>query len=168
MPKGVMLSHGNLISNAQSIQEYLQLQADERPICVLPFHHAFGNSVLQSHLLKGTHLILDGNTIFPESILEAMIRHECTSLSAVPDLYRILLERTSFKQTQFPHLRYMSVAGGALPHAQAVEISDVIHPARFFVMYGQTEATARLAYVPPEQLAGVSDGSIGQAIPGVT
>ena len=168
MPKGVMLSHGNLISNAQSIQEYLQLQADERPVCVLPFHHAFGNSVLQSHLLQGAHLILDGNTIFPESILEAMIRHECTSLSAVPDLYRILLERTSFKQTQFPHLRYMSVAGGALPHAQAVEISDVIHPARFFVMYGQTEATARLAYVPPEQLAGVSDGTIGQAIPGVT
>lgn len=167
-PKGVMLSHGNLISNAQSIQEYLQLQADERPLCILPFHHAFGNSVLQSHLLQGAHLVLDGNTIFPESILEAMIRHECTSLSAVPDLYRILLERTSLKQKKFPHLRYMSVAGGALPHAQASEISEVINPARFFVMYGQTEATARLAYVPPEQLAGVSEGTIGQAIPGVT
>ncbi|QDV20754.1 Long-chain-fatty-acid--CoA ligase [Gimesia panareensis] len=166
-PKGVMLSHGNLISNAQSIQEYLQLQADERPLCILPFHHAFGNSVLQSHLLQGAHLVLDGNTIFPESILEAMIRHECTSLSAVPDLFRILLERTSLKQTRFPHLRYMSVAGGALPHAQAVEISNVITPARFFVMYGQTEATARLAYVPPDQLDDVSDGTIGQAIPGV-
>lgn len=166
-PKGVMLSHRNLISNASAIQEYLELQEDERPLCILPFHHAFGNSVLQSHLLKGAHLVLDGNTIFPESIVEAMVKHQCTSLSAVPDLFRILLERTSLKQAKLPHLRYMSVAGGALPHSQSLEINRLIHPARFFVMYGQTEATARLAFVPPEHLPDVSDGFIGQAIPGV-
>ncbi|WP_198000129.1 class I adenylate-forming enzyme family protein [Gimesia alba] len=167
-PKGVMLSHSNLISNAQSIQEYLEFDASERPLCVLPFHHAFGNSVLQSHLLLGAHLVLDGNTTFPESIIEALNQHQCTSLSAVPDLFRILLERTSFGQTETPSLKYMSVAGGALEHSLSVDISRSISPARFFVMYGQTEATARLAYVPPEQLANVSAGCIGQAIPQVT
>lgn len=167
-PKGVMLSHSNLISNARSIQEYLELNETERPLCILPFHHAFGNSVLQSHILMGSHLILDGNTLFPESIIEALLQHNCTSLSAVPDLFRTLLERTSFKQTSMPALNYMSVAGGALPHELAVQISQCISPARFFVMYGQTEATARLAYVPPEFLTELPDGCIGRAIPGVT
>lgn len=167
-PKGVMLSHSNLISNAQSIQEYLELKADERPLCVLPFHHAFGNSVLQSHILLGSHLVLDANTLFPESIVKAVKQHRCTSLSAVPDLFRILLERTSFQKTDLPTLRYLSVAGGALPHQLSMEISQCIAPARFYVMYGQTEATARLAYVPPAHLPELSDGSIGRAIPGVT
>ena len=167
-PKGVMLSHTNLISNARSIGDYLKLKADERPLCILPFHHAFGNSVLQSHILIGSHLILDGNTTFPESIIESLIRHQCTSLAAVPDLFRILLERTSLRQSEISTLRYMSVAGGALPHQLSVEISQCIAPARFYVMYGQTEATARLAYVPPEHLTGLSDGCIGRAIPGVT
>lgn len=167
-PKGVMLSHTNLISNAQSIQKYLELDTSERPLCILPFHHAYGNSVLQSHLLVGAHLILDGNPTFPESMIDALNQHQCTSLSAVPDLYRILLERTSFGQTETPSVKYMTVAGGALEHSRSVEISQSISPARFFVMYGQTEATARLAYVPPEQLANVSAGCIGQAIPEVT
>ncbi|MFK7776799.1 MAG: AMP-binding protein, partial [Gimesia sp.] len=144
-PKGVMLSHSNLISNARSIQEYLELKTDERPLCVLPFHHAFGNSVLQSHILLGSHLILDANTLFPESIVKAVNSHRCTSLSAVPDLFRILLERTSFAKTELPSLRYMSVAGGALPHHLSMEIRQCINPACFYVMYGQTEATARLA-----------------------
>lgn len=167
-PKGVMLTHSNLISNAQSIQEYLDLNADERPLCVLPFHHAFGNSVLQSHILLGSHLILGANALFPESIVKAINHHRCTSFSAVPDLYRTLLERTSFKKTRFPSLRYMSVAGGALPHQLSTDISQCISPARFFVMYGQTEATARLAYVPPEHLPELHDGCIGHAVPGVT
>jgi len=167
-PKGVMLSHSNLISNAQSIQKYLELKADERPLCVLPFHHAFGNSVLQSHILLGSHLILDANTLFPESIVKSVNQHRCTSLSAVPDLFRTLLERTSFKKTELPSLRYLSVAGGALPHHLSMEISQCIAPARFYVMYGQTEATARLAYVPPDHLPELPDGCIGRAIPGVT
>ncbi|MCH9655433.1 MAG: AMP-binding protein [Planctomycetes bacterium] len=166
-PKGVMLSHTNLISNSISIQKYLKLNETERPLCILPFHHAFGNSVLQSHLLMGAHLILDGNTTFPETIIQALVKHECTSLSAVPDLFRTLLERTSFKKIKVPRLRYMSVAGGALEYSLSLEINQHISPARFFVMYGQTEATARLAYVPPEHLLKVSDGCIGQAIPGV-
>ncbi len=90
-PKGVMLSHSNLISNARSIQEYLELNETERPLCILPFHHAFGNSVLQSHILMGSHLILDGNTLFPERILSRDCSPKRSTVPAclpVPDLFR--------------------------------------------------------------------------------
>jgi acyl-CoA synthetase (AMP-forming)/AMP-acid ligase II len=166
--KGVMLSHRNLISNARAIQEYLAIERADRPLCVLPFHHAFGNSVLQSHLLAGAHLILDGQTTFPDTIVKALQKHECTSFSAVPDLFRGLLERSSLGQTSLPALRYMAVAGGALRHELSLEVARRIAPAEFFVMYGQTEATARLAYVPPRELAGLSGATIGRPVPGVT
>lgn len=167
-PKGVMLSHDNLIANARSIQEYLAITADERPLCVLPFHHAFGNSVLQSHLLAGAHLMIDGRTMFPETLVEALARHECTSLSGVPDLFRMLLERTSLGRTALPRLRAMAIAGGAIDRAAALEVARRIAPARLFVMYGQTEATARLAFIPPETLTELPEGAIGQGVPGVT
>ncbi|MGE5193645.1 MAG: class I adenylate-forming enzyme family protein [Deltaproteobacteria bacterium] len=168
IPKGVMLSHGNLISNARAIQGYLPIGREDRPLCVLPFHHAFGNSVLQSHLLAGANLVLDGQTTFPETIIKSLHRHECTSFSAVPDLFRSLLERSSLGQTGLPSVRYMAVAGGALRHELALEVARRIAPAEFFVMYGQTEATARLAFVPPRHLAELPAGTIGRAIPGVT
>lgn len=167
-PKGVMLSHHNFIANARSIQQYLRITDADRPLCVLPFHHAFGNSVWQSHLLAGAHLILDGHTAFPETIIQALAKHGCTSLSAVPDLFRMLLERSSLGEARLPSLRYMAVAGGALRHELVLDMSQRIAPAEFFVMYGQTEATARLAFVPPERLAGLPAGCIGRAVPEVT
>lgn len=167
-PKGVMLSHRNLISNARSIQQYLQITPADRPLCLLPFHHAFGNSVWQSHLLAGASLVCDGMTSFPETIVTALARHECTSLSGVPDLFRVLLERSSLGKTSLPHLRYMAVAGGALPRQLSLEMSRRITPADFYVMYGQTEATARLAYLAPKDLEQMPEGCIGRAVPGVT
>jgi acyl-CoA synthetase (AMP-forming)/AMP-acid ligase II len=167
-PRGVMLSHENLLSNARSIQEYLSINEGERPLCVLPFHHAFGNSVMQSHLLAGAHLILEGQPAFPETLIEAMRDRGCTSLSAVPELFRRLLERSSLDTASLPALRSMAVAGGALPRDAALELARRIAPAEFFVMYGQTEATARLAYVPPGSLDTAPEGAIGRAIPGVT
>ena len=166
-PKGVMLSHQNLISNASSIQQYLEINSQDRPLCVLPFYHAFGNSVLQSHLLSGATLILDASTVFPETLINAISCYQATSLSAVPDLVRVLLERTSLGRSELPSLRYLAVAGGALQHDLAVEVAKRISPARLFLMYGLTEATARLAYVPPDQFQNLPAGCIGKAIPGV-
>ncbi len=167
-PKGVMLTHANLAANAQSIQSYLRIDHTERPLCVLPFHHAFGNSILQSHLLAGAHLVLDGQTLFPETLLDAIEKHHCTSLSGVPDLFTSLMERSSLGTRSLPSLRYCSVAGGALRRPLALRIQQLIHPSQFVVMYGQTEATARLAWLANDELLNVDDGCIGQAIPGVT
>lgn len=166
-PKGVMLSHRNFLENANSIQQYLSITERDRPLCVLPFYHAFGNSVLQSHLMAGANLILDGKTLFPETLITAIAKHQATSLSAVPDLIRLLLERTSLGKTALPSLKYMTVAGGALQRDFALMMAERIAPASFFTMYGQTEATARLAYLPPEKLPLLPAGCIGRAVPGV-
>jgi acyl-CoA synthetase (AMP-forming)/AMP-acid ligase II len=165
-PKGVMLSHQNLLSNARSICEYLRITSEDRCVAVLPFYHAFGNSLMQSHLLSGATLILDGLHAFPETILTAIREHEATSFSGVPELYQSLLRRSTLGETPLPSLRYMSVAGGALAPEACLEVSRRIAPAEFFVMYGQTEATARLSYLPPQEL-NARPGSIGRGIPGV-
>ena len=165
-PKGVMLSHANLLANARSIVEYLRIGADERGLALLPFYHAFGNSVLQTHLLSGASLVLDGSLMFPETILEAVRRHGVTNLCGVPDVFRVLLSRTSLGESALPSLRSAAVAGGRLEPDQALAVAARIAPARFFVMYGQTEATARLAYLPPEELEN-RYGSLGKGIPGV-
>ncbi len=165
-PKGVMLSDGNILANSRSILQYLPIQGDDRALALLPFYHAFGHSILQTHLLIGATLVIDGNMMFPSTILDALERHGATSFSAVPEGYHSLLAFGELGHRPLPHLRYMSVAGGALKPEAVVAVAQRIAPADFYVMYGQTEATARLAYLPAP-LAQVRPDSIGRAIPEV-
>lgn len=165
-PKGVMLSHRNLLANADSILRELPVRADDRALVVLPFCHAFGNSILQTHILRGATLLLDQNLTFPSSIVEALRELEATSFSAVPEVYGMLLKYGRLGERPLPALRYMTVAGGKLRHDLAAEIARRIEPATFHVMYGQSEATARLASLPSQQLH-VRSGSIGRPIWGV-
>ena len=164
-PKGVMLSHKNLMSNSLSIIDYLKLDNTERALAVLPFCHTFGNSVFQSHVLTGNTLVLGANIAFPGSILQMIERYECTSFSAVPEVFHFLLTRTSLGKKRYSNLRYMSVAGGALSKKDTVTLSNRIHPAKLFVMYGQTEATARISYLPPDMLT-ERLGSVGTGLKG--
>jgi len=168
-PKGVMLTDANLLANARSIAEYLPISGDDRALALLPFYHAYGNSVMQTHLLAGATLVVDGSLAFPNTVPEALRRHEATSFSGVPETYHLLLSYSDFGGEPLPpfqKLRYATVAGGALEPAAALEVAGRFAPAEFYVMYGQTEATARLAYLPPEVLR-THAGSIGKAIPGV-
>lgn len=166
-PKGVVLSQRNLLANAQSIQDYLALTETERALVILPFYHAFGNSILTSHLISGGTLILDGSIMFPEKLLDLIDAHKATSLSGVPEVFGRLLSLSTLGRRELPSLRYMSVAGGSLNPESTVAMHRALAPAKFFVMYGQTEATARLSYLPPEELPHRA-GSIGRGIPGVT
>ncbi|MEM9656824.1 MAG: class I adenylate-forming enzyme family protein [Planctomycetota bacterium] len=165
-PKGVLLSHGNLLSNAESILAYLPIGPHDRALAVLPFCHAFGNSVVQTHLLTGGTLVVDGSTTFPNSMVDALERHDVNSFAGVPEIYNGLLACSDLGRRPLPSLRYMTVAGAALHHDSACEMARRIKPAHFYVMYGQSEATARLAYLPSEQLHR-RRSSIGLAIPGV-
>jgi long-chain acyl-CoA synthetase len=165
-PKGVMLSHRNLLANARSILDFLPIRQQDRTLALLPFCHAFGNSVLQTHILSGATLVVDGSPTFPNTIVEAMQRHRVSSFAGVPELYSSLLSCSDLGRLRLPHLRYMTVAGGALQPDAALQVAERIAPASLFTMYGQTEATARLAYLPPDQLC-KRPGSIGKAIPGV-
>jgi long-chain acyl-CoA synthetase len=166
VPKGVMLSHRNLLANADSILHELPIRSDDRALVVLPFCHAFGNSILQTHVLSGATLLLYGAPTFPAALVEALRDWRATSFSAVPEVYGMVLKYGRLGEHPLSELRYMAVAGGALRYDLSVEIANRIAPAPFHVMYGQSEATARLASLPPQQLHGRS-GSIGKPIRGV-
>jgi long-chain acyl-CoA synthetase len=166
MPKGVMLSHQNLLANADSILRELPIHATDRALAVLPFCHAFGNSILQTHVLSGATLIIDRALTFPSSMVEALRELGATSFSAVPEVYGMLLKYGRLGEQPLPGLRYMTVAGGALRYDLAAQIESRIRPASFHVMYGQSEATARLSSLPPQELH-TRPGSIGKPISGV-
>lgn len=165
-PKGVMLSDRNILSNAQSILDYLPITRRDRALALLPFYHAYGHSVMQTHLLAGATLVIDGMWTFPNSVVDALERHEATSLAAVPEGYHALLSYSDLGTRRLPQLKYMTVAGGALRPEHVTAVARRIAPADLYIMYGQTEATARLAYLPPT-LVQVHPDSIGRPIPGV-
>jgi acyl-CoA synthetase (AMP-forming)/AMP-acid ligase II len=151
--KGVMLSHRNLVSNALAIQRYLSLTKEERPLCLLPFQHAFGNSIVQSHVLSGGCLVAGPTYQLPHEISRSAIANRVTSISAVPTIMQLLHNARAWSALRSSTLRYISVAGGALSSRVALEVAERIRPAELYLMYGQTEATARISYLPPAELA---------------
>jgi len=165
-PLGVMVSHGNIRANTESIVEYMELTNRDRVMVVLPFHYCFGTSLLHTHLRVGATLVLDSRFLYPEKVLQRMRETECTGFAGVPSHYQILLEKTSLRKKSFPHLRYVQQAGGHLSRSSVRRLQEALPNTKIFVMYGQTEATARLSYVPPEMLE-AKPGSIGRGIPGV-
>jgi acyl-CoA synthetase (AMP-forming)/AMP-acid ligase II len=166
-PKGVTLSHRNLTSNTQSIIKYLGLTNKDSIVSVLPFYYSFGNSVMHTHLAVGGKLVLENNFVYPNKVLEKMVEEGVTGFSGVPSTYALLLSRTKLKDYDLSRIRYMTQAGGAMAPASIKRFLKEISGVEFFVMYGQTEGTARLSYLPPENLINKM-GSIGKAVPGVT
>lgn len=165
-PKGVCLSHRNLCSNVQSILDYLQLSADDSIVNVLPFFYSYGNSILHTHLAAGARLVLEKSMLYPVQVLKRMADERVSGFSGVPSTYSILLNRVDMNQYDLSSLRYMTQAGGPMAPADIQRLTSTLPNVRFFVMYGQTEASARLTYLPPERLFDKL-GSIGIAIPGV-
>lgn len=166
-PKGVTLSHGNLLANTRSIISYLELRESDRILNVLPFHYSYGNSVMHTHLAVGGSLVLENSLMYPKKILQKMKTEQVTGFSGVPSTYALLLSRTNLKEFDLSSVRYMTQAGGPMAPASVERFTRELPHVRFFVMYGQTEATARLTYLPPEKLE-EKLGSIGIPIPGVT
>jgi len=166
-PKGVMLTHGNLAHNTQSIVEYLQLTASDRVAMVLPFHYAYGNSVLHTHLSVGATIVAAGSMTFPVQVLENIAAARCTGFPGVPSTFARLTSLAGVERHDLSCLRYVTQAGAAMTPALTEKLHALVPQARIFVMYGQTEASARLAYLPPDKLS-EKLGSAGKAIPGVT
>ncbi|PRY97365.1 class I adenylate-forming enzyme family protein [Marinilabilia salmonicolor] len=167
VPKGVMLTHENLMANTSSILRYLKLGIEDTVLVVLPFFYCYGLSLLHTHLKVGGTLVLNNNFMFLGSVLNELKKYRCTGFAGVPSHFQILLRKSdSFKESQFPDLRYVTQAGGKLHKAFILEFNQVFPEIKFFVMYGQTEATARLSYLPPSMLPQKA-GSIGKGIPGV-
>ncbi|MBD3401318.1 AMP-binding protein [candidate division GN15 bacterium] len=164
-PKMVRLTAANLEANAQSIAEYLALDETERPITSLPMNYSYGLSVVNSHLKVGATLLLTDASIITRPFWTAFNDLKATSFAGVPYTYE-MLRRIKFFTMDLPGLRTMTQAGGKLTPEFAREFAEyaAANQLRFFIMYGQTEATARISYVPPEQ-AVEKHRSIGVAIP---
>ncbi|MBZ5732972.1 AMP-binding protein [Nocardioides sp. TRM66260-LWL] len=165
-PKLVRLSAEGLRSNAAAIAEVLGLGPDDRAITSLPLHYCYGLSVVTSHLVRGGSVRLCDASVAEPAFWSAM--SDVTTLAAVP--YTVdLLDRAGLADRELPALRRVTQAGGRLAPER------VQHHARLgaergwdlVVMYGQTEATARMAMLPPH-LADRHPSSVGRAIPGGT
>lgn len=165
-PRGVMLSHGNFVANARSIVSYLGLVAADRVMCVLPFSYVYGLSLLHTHVSVGGSLVIETRAGFPNVVLDGMARHEVSGFAGVPSTFSLMLHRSNLDRVALPHLRYVTQAGGAMSPARIDEWRARGPAADFYVMYGATEAAARLTYLPPADLKRKA-GSIGRAIPDV-
>lgn len=165
--KGVMLSHKNIVANTDSIIEYLKLTSDDTIEVVMPFYYCYGLSLLHTHLRVGGSVVLNNSFIFIGSVINDLNKYKCTGFAGVPSHFQILLRKTKdFKTTEFPSLKYVTQAGGKLHNAFIEEFITAFPKINFYVMYGQTEATARLSYLPPNELKD-NLGSIGKGIPDV-
>jgi acyl-CoA synthetase (AMP-forming)/AMP-acid ligase II len=165
-PKGVMLSHGNLVANNVTIIDYLRLGPHDVGLTVMPFHFSYGNSVLHTHLGAGATLLLEDNLAFPLVVMQRLQNERVTGFSGVPSTFAILMSRTHIEEFDLGAMRYLTQAGGAMTRAAIQRMRELVPSAEFFVMYGQTEATARLTYLPPARLD-EKLGSIGQALDGI-
>lgn len=166
VPKAVRVTHGNIQANTESIISYLGLQRSDRALVVLPFFYCFGASLLHTHLRIGARVVLCNSFVYPETAIDLLEEQGCTVFAGVPSSFHLLLRATSFVDRDLPSLRIIQQAGGKLSPALIAELLAASPRAKLFVMYGQTEATARLSYLPPELLSEKS-GSIGKGIPGV-
>ncbi len=164
-PKLVRLSSEALQANAKSIATFLNLNEEERAITSLPMNYSYGLSVINSHLLVGATLVLNSDSVISRDFLNRMHEHQVTSLAGVPYTYQ-MLQRTAFLEQDLPKLKTLTQAGGRLNEKLTRQIYEhtVLSGRRFYVMYGQTEACARMSYVPPEKLT-EKIGSIGIPIP---
>lgn len=165
-PKGVTLTHRNLASNTDSIIQYLKLTAADRVMCILPFFYSYGNSLLHTHLSTGASLVLENSFMYPQKVLEKMQETQVTGFSGVPSTFTMLLDRSKLRETQIPSLRYVTQAGGGMSASDIEHFTSAWHNVDFIVMYGQTEASARLTYLPANMLT-KKMGSAGKAIPDV-
>jgi len=167
-PKLVRLSEKNLKSNAESIAEYLRIDENERAITTLPSYYSYSVSVINSHLIRGATLLLTDGTVAQREFWNFMKENKATSMSGVPYTYE-MLKRLRFFRMDIPSLKVMTQAGGKLNKNLAKEYIDFAAEKgkKFYIMYGQTEATARMSYLPFES-ASEKYSSIGIAIPGGT
>ncbi len=169
VPKGVMLTHKNIVSNTLSICEYLKLTPEDKQMVVLPFFYVMGQSLMNSAFCSGGSIVINNKFAYPATVVQQMIDEKVTGFAGVPSTYAYLLNRSPFEASckDMPTLRFCAQAGGHMSGKIKKQLLEILpNPHSLWIMYGATEASARLAYVPAEKLMDKLD-SIGIPIPGV-
>lgn len=165
-PRGAMLSHLNLVQNTRSIISYLKLTHYDSVLVVLPFYYIYGKSLLNTHIYVGGTIVIENRFAYPNVVIQTLKKYRVSGLSGVPSTFAFLLNRSTFPQESFPDLRYITQAGGAMAPAITSQVMKIASGKQIFIMYGATEAAARIAYLDPLMLE-KKLGSIGKAIPNV-
>lgn len=164
-PKFVRQTYTNVMTNAEQIAEYLELNETERPVTTLPMNYTYGCSIINSHLLVGATILLTDKTLMDRVFWSFMKEQKATSFGGVPYTYE-MLDKLRFFRMDLPDLKYMTQAGGKLSpelHKKFAEYA-IEKNKKFIVMYGACEATARMGYLPAEKSL-EKYGSCGIAIP---
>jgi acyl-CoA synthetase (AMP-forming)/AMP-acid ligase II len=164
MPKGIVISHDNLIAGARIVAKYLDIQSDERILSVLPFGFDYGLNQLLTSVLRQATLVLQ-RSHFPPDVVRTLVDKRITALAGVPPFWIQLADDrySPFFQTEFPHLRYLTNSGGVFPIELVQRYRWRLPNARLYLMYGLSEAF-RSTYLPPEQID-QRPWSMGRAIP---
>ena len=165
-PKLVRLSHDNVRGNAVAIAAYLGLTPDDRAVTTLPMHYCYGLSVINSHLVAGAGIVVTDWSVLDPCLWDLAERERVTSFAGVPYTFD-LLDSSGFADRDLPSLRYVTQAGGRLGPERVAGYARLGRERgwEFFAMYGQTEATARMAYLPPG-LAESHPHALGVPVPG--
>jgi acyl-CoA synthetase (AMP-forming)/AMP-acid ligase II len=151
-PRLVQVTHGNLIANTEAIARSQSLGNNECAMLILPLSYCFGASVVHTHLYQGGGIVFDSRFMFPDKVLRAINTYGCTTFAGVPTVYVVLMKRSSLRAIPLPGLKRFLQAGGALDAGTIQTICGIVPSSRFIVMYGQTEATARISCLPPHRL----------------
>lgn len=165
-PKFVRQTEKNIQSNTEAIAQYLEIVPEDRAITTMPMNYTYGLSIINSHLFCGACVILSEYTLMDKRFWELIRSQKATTFGGVPYIYE-MLKKLRFGRMELPSLRYLTQAGGKLPAELADEFSNICleRGMKFIVMYGQTEATARMSWRPWEHAFDKS-ASMGIAIPG--
>lgn len=165
-PKGVMLSHENLISNLSASNTLMQLTSDASILVVVPLHFIHGRMQLLLHAMIGGTVYFSAGFHLPRQVLQEVIEYRVRGFSGVPYHFITLLERTALCTTPLPSLRYVLVTGGAMSPEALRALSDALPGVAIHLAYGQTEASPRITYLGPVEILTRAD-SIGRPLPGV-
>jgi acyl-CoA synthetase (AMP-forming)/AMP-acid ligase II len=166
MPKGVTLTHGNLAANTAAIVEYLHLTCEDSVLMTLPFTYSYGNSVLLTHACAGAAIVLADSAAYPYKVLEGLRERRVSGFSTVGSYINLMLKCIKNSETEenfFESLRYITFAGESTNTDDLLFIAGKYPTISQYVMYGQTEASARLSYLEPELLRS-KIGSIGKGL----
>lgn len=165
-PKGVALTHGNLVSNTEAIVEYLNLGCEDSVLMTLPFTYSYGNSILLTHTCVGAAVIIENSTAYPYKVLEGIKEHRVSGFSTVGSYINLMLKclkNTDKVSNFFRSLRYITFAGESTSSDDVMFISINYSDIKIYIMYGQTEASARLSYLDPGLII-EKKGSIGKGL----
>jgi acyl-CoA synthetase (AMP-forming)/AMP-acid ligase II len=165
-PKSVMLSLQNIEANARAICDYLPIESTDTAITALPLHYSYGLSVLNSHLYQGASILLTEAPLMSKDFWQQTRDFHISSLHGVPFSYQ-LYRQLRLERMPRPALRYLTQAGGKLNSSLTDYVQQLSSTLQkpVYLMYGQTEATARIAYLPPNLIQQYAD-CIGKPIPG--